>query len=232
MQSLHLPTLKKTKEITVLVINWLQTNRKTILLCTLALYLLAKKNITLEISLNNDKLTSTTNNRPSLNKSAVKTSLTTVNKPLTQQQKLQLAYVKRFAKVAQGEMHKYGIPASIKLAQGLLESNAGKSPLATKNNNHFGIKCFSKKCKKGHCSNFSDDSHKDFFRVYNSSWESFRAHSEFLKGKRYKHLLGESDYRVWAKGLIKAGYATDQKYAEKLIGLIEGLELYRFDANT
>ena len=63
-------------------------------------------------------------------------------------------------------MDKFGIPASITLAQGLLESNNGESRLTTKNNNHFGIKCFSRKCKKGHCSNFSDDSHKDFFRKY------------------------------------------------------------------
>ncbi len=144
--------------------------------------------------------------------------------------KKQEAYIQRFAKVAQAEMKKYKIPASIKLAQGLIESNAGDSRLSRKNNNHFGMKCFSKKCKKGHCSNFTDDSHKDFFRVYNTSWESYRAHSHLLNGKRYKHLkrLGK-DYKAWAHGLKKAGYATDKRYAEKLIQLIERLKLDRFD---
>ena len=140
-------------------------------------------------------------------------------------------YIKRFASVAQAEMKKFGIPASITLAQGLLESQAGVSSLATKHNNHFGIKCFSKKCQKGHCSNFSDDHHKDFFRIYPNAWESYRAHSLFLQKDRYKHLLKipSSDYRQWAHGLKKAGYATDKKYAEKLIQLIERLELYQYD---
>lgn len=156
-----------------------------------------------------------------------------VRKPIvmTEKAKRQLAYVDRFAKVAQAEMEKYGIPASITLAQGLIETNAGASPLAKKNNNHFGIKCFSKRCRKGHCSNFSDDSHKDFFRIYATSWESFRAHSQLLTGKRYKHLLklDSADYEGWAKGLKKAGYATDKNYHNKLIRLIEGLYLYDYD---
>ncbi|NJL77142.1 MAG: glucosaminidase domain-containing protein [Saprospiraceae bacterium] len=136
-------------------------------------------------------------------------------------------YVKRFAKVAQGEMKKYGIPASITLAQGLIESNCGESKLATHNNNHFGIKCFSKTCEKGHCSNFTDDTHKDFFRKYSTAWESFRAHSLLLQKDRYKPLykLSSSDYKQWAKGLKKAGYATDPHYADKLIDLIEELQL-------
>ena len=149
-----------------------------------------------------------------------------------EKRKKQLKYVKRYAKVAKSEMDKYGIPASITLAQGLLESNVGESKLATRNNNHFGMKCFSKRCKKGHCTNFTDDSHKDFFRKYNSTWESFRAHSQLLKnGKRYSGLfkLRSSDYKGWAKGLKKAGYATDKYYAEKLINLIEDLDLDDYD---
>ena len=128
-------------------------------------------------------------------------------------------------------MRKYGIPASITLAQGLIETNAGDSRLAKQNNNHFGMKCFSKKCGKGHCSNFTDDTHKDFFRKYKSSWESYRAHSQLLIGRRYKHLkkLGNKNYKGWAKGLKKAGYATDRRYAEKLINIIDELKLYRFD---
>lgn len=146
--------------------------------------------------------------------------------------KKQRAYVDRFINVAQTEMKKYGIPASIKLAQGLIETNAGESRLSTKNNNHFGMKCFSKKCKKGHCSNFTDDSHKDFFRTYKSAWASYRSHSKMLVGnKRYQHLfkLAPVDYRGWAKGLYKAGYATDKRYAEKLINIIEELNLQQFD---
>ncbi|HHB79143.1 MAG TPA: hypothetical protein ENK85_07915 [Saprospiraceae bacterium] len=139
-------------------------------------------------------------------------------------------YVRRFAKVARAEMHKYGIPASITLAQGLLESDAGGSLLSRRNNNHFGMKCFSRKCKKGHCSNFTDDSHKDFFRIYKNSWQSYRAHSKLLMGKRYRHLKKYGkDYKKWAFGLRKAGYATDPKYAQKLIAIIDALHLYEFD---
>jgi len=141
-------------------------------------------------------------------------------------------YVKRYKDIAVVEMKKYGIPASITLAQGLLESDAGGSRLSRKNNNHFGIKCFSKKCGKGHCSNFTDDTHKDFFRKYKNVWQSYRSHSLFLQGKRYAHLkkLGGKDYKGWAHGLRKAGYATDKRYAEKLIKIIEVMELNKFDA--
>lgn len=148
-------------------------------------------------------------------------------KPNTQQ----YIYIQRFSDVARSEMEQFGIPASITLAQGLLESSAGKSPLAKEANNHFGIKCFSKKCMKGHCKNFSDDHHKDFFRTYPSAWESFRAHSLFLQKDRYKHLLDleKTDYKNWAVGLKNAGYATDPNYARKLIRLIESLELDKYD---
>lgn len=141
-------------------------------------------------------------------------------------------YVKRYADVAVAEMEKYGIPASITLAQGLLESDAGESRLARANNNHFGIKCFSKNCRKGHCANFTDDSHKDFFKKYSNVWESYRAHSTFLQRKRYAHLqkLGTSNYVGWAHGLKAAGYATDKKYANKLIQIIETLNLNEYDS--
>lgn len=142
-------------------------------------------------------------------------------------------YVERFAPIAMAEMRKFGIPASIILAQGLLESNAGDSQLARATNNHFGMKCFSKNCKKGHCANFSDDSHKDFFVRYGNAWSSFRAHSEFLKKtKRYRSLfqLEPGDYRNWAMGLEKSGYATDGQYAEKLMALVQSLGLHRYDS--
>jgi flagellum-specific peptidoglycan hydrolase FlgJ len=141
------------------------------------------------------------------------------------------SYIKRYAPVAVQEMKEYGIPASITLAQGLLESNAGGSRLAVDANNHFGIKCFSRSCKKGHCKNYTDDTHKDFFRMHKSVWESFRTHSLFLQRDRYKHLLklGKKDYKGWAHGLKKAGYATDKRYAYKLINIVESLNLHQYD---
>jgi len=142
-----------------------------------------------------------------------------------------LAYIKRFETVAVAEMTKYGIPASIQMAQALVESGAGKSRLVTKNNNHFGIKCFSKNCKKGHCANFSDDHHKDFFRKYNTAWESWRDHSKFIVDGRYKDLLiHRDDYKAWAEGLSRHGYATDPSYADKLVAMIERYELHKLDA--
>lgn len=157
-------------------------------------------------------------------------------------EKLNREYIRRFQRTAIEEMKKFGIPASISLAQGILESGAGTSTLSlpkevvhpkTKRpgaNNHFGMKCFSKKCKKGHCMNFTDDHHKDFFRIYNNAWESWRAHSQMLSSGRYTTLKKYGkDYRNWAYGLKKLGYATDRNYAEKLIGIIEEYKLQRID---
>ena len=131
-------------------------------------------------------------------------------------------YIKKYMPLAKQEEKLYGIPAKITMAQALLESNAGRSKLAIKNNNHFGIKCFSKSCKKGHCSNFTDDSHKDFFRKYQSVEDSYREHSLFLLKGRYKHLLDlpKDDLESWTRGLQEAGYATDKKYSRKLLVLI------------
>lgn len=140
-------------------------------------------------------------------------------------------YINKYASIAKREMEKYGIPASITLAQGLLESNAGDSRLALNNNNHFGVKCFSRTCKKGHCSNFTDDTHKDFFRKYNSVADSYRAHSLLLQAPRYRKLkkYGRKDYTNWAYGLKSAGYATDPHYAKKLINTIRQLKLTQYD---
>jgi flagellum-specific peptidoglycan hydrolase FlgJ len=140
-------------------------------------------------------------------------------------------YVKKYLPMAQAEMQKFGIPTSVTLAQGLVESNAGESSLARKNNNHFGIKCFSRSCSKGHCSNHTDDSHKDFFRIFESPWMSFRTHSLMLKTGHYNRLFrfAKDDYRNWARGLKALGYATDPHYAESLINTIEDLKLYEYD---
>ncbi len=139
-------------------------------------------------------------------------------------------YVERFKMIAIREMEEHGIPASITLAQGLLESDAGESQLATESNNHFGIKCRSK-CRGCTCRNYSDDDVYDMFRVFDSVEESFREHSALLKGSRYKRLfdLRISDYKGWAHGLKKAGYATDKRYAYKLIQIIEFMGLEKYD---
>lgn len=152
-------------------------------------------------------------------------------KEWTAKQRKQLAYVEQYQLVALAEMKTHGIPASITLAQGLLESGTGRGTLARKNNNHFGIKCFSKQCRKGHCSNHSDDHHKDFFRTFETPEESFRAHSKVLLKKRYAPLfrLAITDYKGWCHGLRKAGYATDPRYGDKLVRMIEELELWRYD---
>ena len=139
-------------------------------------------------------------------------------------------YVERFAATAMAEMKQFGVPASITLAQGLIETDAGGSRLATESNNHFGIKCRSK-CLQCTCRNYSAEDVYDMFRVFGTSWESFREHSKLLQIDRYQHLkkLGTTDYKGWAKGLKKAGYATDKNYDKKLIQIIEELDLHQFD---
>ncbi len=139
-------------------------------------------------------------------------------------------YVNAYKGLAREESKLFGIPIAITLAQGLLESNAGDSRLAKNDNNHFGIKCKTK-CLGCRCANYTDDSKYDMFRVFESPWYSFREHSKLLSGKRYKHLLQlpKTDYKNWANGLQAAGYATDKKYGEKLIKIIESLNLYAYD---
>lgn len=141
-----------------------------------------------------------------------------------------LDYIDKYSDIAIKEMKRTGVPASITLAQGILESNAGQSVLATKGNNHFGIKCHND--WKGKTMKMDDNAPKECFRVYPNAEASFRDHSDFLRSRdRYKSLfeLKQTDYNGWARGLKKAGYATDPGYADKLITLIEDYELYRFD---
>ena len=142
-------------------------------------------------------------------------------------------YIEKYSSVAVSEMHRSGVPASITLAQGLVESAAGQSTLATKANNHFGIKCHSD--WKGKKTYRDDDKANECFRVYSNAAASFKDHSDFLRYQdRYKFLfdLDPTDYKGWAKGLRKAGYATDRLYADKLIKVIEDYELYRFDGEA
>ena len=144
-----------------------------------------------------------------------------------------LAYIEQYSALAVMEMQRTGVPASITLAQGMLESGAGTSPLATKAHNHFGLKCHSD--WKGEKFFYDDETPDECFRVYPTVEDSYRAHSDFLRGReRYKALfeLDPTDYKGWARGLRRAGYATDPGYATKLINLIEDFQLYRFDTMT
>ena len=139
-------------------------------------------------------------------------------------------YIKKYAPIAVSEMHRSGVPASITLAQGMLESRYGLSSLAADGNNHFGIKCH--RNWSGKTMRVNDDAPNECFRVYGNAEESFRDHSDFLRYQdRYKSLfeLKPTDYKGWAKGLKKAGYATDPKYAEKLIKIIEDYHLDKYD---
>ncbi|HRZ41547.1 MAG TPA: glucosaminidase domain-containing protein [Bacteroidales bacterium] len=141
------------------------------------------------------------------------------------------AYIRKYAPIAVKHMREYGIPASITLAQGLLESGAGTSDLARTANNHFGIKCH--KDWSGDTFYKDDDTKNECFRKYKNPEESFRDHALFLTTRqRYADLfkLDKTDYKGWAKGLKSAGYATNPAYAEKLIGLIETYELYHYDS--
>ena len=160
-----------------------------------------------------------------LQKKAIKKSKST----LTAEEKI-VAYIEKFGPTAKEEMHKYKIPASITLAQGLLESGFGFGRLASEGNNHFGIKCHSD--WKGKRIYHDDDEKGECFRVYKDPATSYRDHSLFLTTRsRYDFLFNIkiNDYEGWAKGLKKAGYATDPKYPDKLISLIERFDLTRFD---
>ncbi len=138
-------------------------------------------------------------------------------------------YLRRHEAAARREMRAYGIPASITLAQALLESNAGDSKLAVNSNNHFGIKCRTK-CLGCTCRNYGDDTRYDMFRVFDSVADSFREHSLLLNTPRYAKLKRHGiDYVKWAHGLKACGYATDPKYGEKLVTIIENLGLDRYD---
>ena len=150
-----------------------------------------------------------------------------------QRQSLIQDYVEKWAPTAVREMYRSGVPASITLAQGILESGAGVSSMALDGNNHFGIKCH--KDWTGMKIYFDDDAIGECFRKYASADESFRDHSDFLRYRdRYKFLFDYeiTDYKAWAHGLKKAGYATDPSYAVKLIKYIEDYGLSEYDMMT
>lgn len=144
-----------------------------------------------------------------------------------------LAYIDQYKSIAKDNMIKTGIPASITLGQAILESGAGTGPLSIQANNHFGIKCH--KEWTGPSIKYTDDEENECFRKYDDPSGSFRDHSYFLTSRpRYAELFqfGKDDYKSWAYGLKAAGYATDPKYPDKLIGLIERYQLGKYDAEV
>ena len=162
-------------------------------------------------------------------KSKKRTTKTT-NSPITNRT---INYINTYKKTAMESMRKYKIPASITLAQGILESSSGNSELTRKSNNHFGIKCH--KGWKGKRVYHDDDKKDDCFRVYKDPANSFKDHSLFLTGRtRYAKLFKfkKDDYVKWAKGLSEAGYATDRRYPAKLIALIEKYDLHKYDTQV
>lgn len=140
-----------------------------------------------------------------------------------------LNYVVMHSKEAMKQMDKYGVPASITMAQGLLETGGGTSSLAVEHNNHFGIKCHSS--WRGKRTYHDDDLKQECFRSYGHWEESYTDHSVFLKQKRYNRLwqLDPTDYKGWARGLQACGYATNKGYANRLIKIVEDYELYTLD---
>lgn len=140
-----------------------------------------------------------------------------------------LSYINQYKDIAIEEMERYNIPASITLAQGLFESGAGRSELATKGNNHFGIKCHG---WTGATITHDDDAKNECFRAYNNAMESYEDHSKFLvSSQRYSRLfqLNKTDYKGWAQGLKDCGYATNPAYAQKIINIIETYNLNQYD---
>jgi len=137
-------------------------------------------------------------------------------------------YIYKYKDIAIEQMVKHNIPASITLAQGLLESGAGRSTLATRGNNHFGIKCHD---WTGRSMRRDDDAKNECFRVYDNARGSYEDHSSFLKRSRYSQLfqLKRTDYKAWAKGLKACGYATNPQYANRLIDIIETYRLDEYD---
>jgi flagellum-specific peptidoglycan hydrolase FlgJ len=144
-----------------------------------------------------------------------------------------LDYIDKYKATAKKNMVEYNIPASIILAQGILESGAGTGPLSSLANNHFGIKCH--KEWTGPSVRYDDDEEKECFRKYDQPSESYHDHSLFLTSRPWYQplfLLKKDDYKGWARGLKMAGYATDPKYPEKLIGIIERYQLNQYDSEV
>lgn len=166
-------------------------------------------------------------------KTVVYTKTPSANGVATKRLEVVNQYIEQYKGIAMSNMKNFGIPASIILAQGILESGAGKSSLAVNSNNHFGIKCHND--WEGEVVHQDDDSEKECFRKYEDPAGSYKDHSKFLTTKkRYASLfsLAKGDYVAWAMGLRAAGYATDPLYPEKLIAYIERYDLHQYDSQV
>ena len=189
------------------------------------------------MSCGSTKKTSTTKRTPKPVLKVVETDNKAVNKEIVKLEKRKtsldtrtIAYISHYAPIAMDEMKKHKIPASITLSQGILESGNGVSNLALKSNNHFGVKCHDR--WHGESVRHDDDEKQECFRKYKKVESSYRDHSLFLTSRsRYDFLfdLKIDDYKGWAKGLKKAGYATDKKYPDKLIRIVEAYNLDHYD---
>ena len=192
-----------------------------------------KKPTTTKRTVNTTKKNTKTTNSKNSNSAERETETMISTSKTTVYTDVVFAYINDFKDIAKGNMKTYGIPASIILAQGILESGAGRGQLAKNSNNHFGIKCHTG--WEGEKVYHDDDAAQECFRKYNDPAESYKDHALFLTGRsRYASLfeLGKDDYEAWAKGLRKAGYATDPKYPEKLISYIEKYNLHQYDAEV
>ncbi len=180
-------------------------------------------------TISNKKVTVTINDTKDSNSTETKEDLEATSKVSVTYSNVN-SYIDSFKDVAKLNMKQYGIPASIILAQGILESGAGNGRLCKEANNHFGIKCH--KEWNGPSITHDDDAAQECFRKYEDPSESYRDHSLFLTSRsRYNKLfeLDKGDFKGWAKGLKAAGYATDPKYPSKLIGIIERYQLHKYD---
>ncbi len=187
----------------------------------------SKKKATSSIKNTNPKTERVVKNTKPTKKTTTKINPTPKNASYTE---IVAIYIENYSEIAKNEMVQYGIPASITLAQGILESGAGRAELSKKSHNHFGIKCH--KGWTGERVYHDDDELQECFRKYKDPKYSFRDHSLFLTQRsRYEDLFSykKDDYKSWAKGLRKAGYATDPKYPQKLINIVEKYKLYTFD---
>ena len=176
------------------------------------------------------------NNKTSNSSASKNTSKTEILEATTRVKvttEIVLAYISQYKEIAKNNMKQFGIPSSICLGQGILESGAGTGPLSSLANNHFGIKCHQD--WTGASVKYDDDTAQECFRKYEQASESYNDHALFLKGRKWYNplfKLDKGDYKSWAKGLKAAGYATDPKYPEKLIAIIERYHLDQFDAEV
>jgi flagellum-specific peptidoglycan hydrolase FlgJ len=174
--------------------------------------------------------TNTSSNNP---KNESKTEVLEATSKVKVTTEIVLAYIDQYKDVAKKNMKNHGVPASIALAQAILESGAGTGDLSSQANNHFGIKCH--KDWNGESVKHDDDEAQECFRKYNKVYDSYEDYAAFLKGRKwYQPLfkLEKNDYKGWAYGLKKAGYATDPNYPSKLIGIIERYQLNKYDAEV